>query len=148
METRLDLISKNLALKLSRADEKKQRDLAWSIGKVALTYTKIRNSLVERFLDAAEGRLCPADLPTFRQELLNHVEELDALQWDLREDVDQGKGAVSDYLQAFADARVFNALYFALDPDPYIAAAESIYETAAASNDFPALEELVRKIVE
>ncbi|HPH98463.1 MAG TPA: hypothetical protein PKW33_20680 [Anaerolineaceae bacterium] len=146
MESRLGLISKNLAHQLSHTDEKTLRNLTWATGKAALTYTKIRNSLVERFLDAAEGR-CPADLPSFRQELLNYVEELDALQWNLREDVDQGKIAVSDYLQAFADARVFNALYFALDPDPHIAAAESIYETVTASNDLPALEELVRKII-
>lgn len=146
METRLDLISQHLVNKLAHADEKKLRDLAWSTCKTALTYTNIQNSLVERFLVAAEG-LLPVDLPSFRQELLNYVEELDAIQWNLREEVDQGKGALSDYLQVFVDARVFNALYFALDPDPYIAAAESIYETVAASNDLPALEELVRKII-
>lgn len=52
-----------------------------------------------------------------------------------------------NYLQAFTNARIFNALYYSLDPVPYIAAAESIYEVFAATNDLLSIDKLVSNIL-
>jgi hypothetical protein len=59
-----------------------------------------------------------------------------------------GFETMTNYIQAFTDARVFNALYFALDPIPFVAAAESIYETFAATNYLNSLEKIVWAIIE
>lgn len=146
METRLGLLSQSLVEKLSHTDEKKLRDIAWSTCKMALAHTRLSDSRIDQFINVTEG-LIEVEILPLRQGLLNYVEKLDEIQWNLREEVDKGNETMSSYLQAFTDARVMNALYFALNPVPFLAAAESIYETFAATNDLKSLEELVSKIM-
>lgn len=146
METRLDLLSQGLVEKLSHTEGVKLRLIAWSICKMALPHTNLRNPLIDQFLNVTEGGTS-VDLILLRNELLNQVEKLDEVQWNLREEVDKGNETMPNYLQAFTNARIFNALYYALDPIPYIAAAESIYETFAATNDLNAIEELISNII-
>jgi hypothetical protein len=113
---------------------------------MALPHTTLQNPLIDQFLNVSEGGTS-IDLIILRNELLNQVEKLDEIQWNLSDEVDKGNEKMPNYLQAFSNARVFNALYFALDPNPYIAAAESIYEIFAATNDLRAVEELVSNII-
>lgn len=146
METRLDLLSLELAKELSHANAAKQQLIAWSTCKMALSHTRLRNSLIDQFLDVTEGKKS-VDLPVLRNELLKYAEKLDEVQWNLREEVDNGIETMPNYLQAFTDARVINALYFALDPNPYIAAAESIYETYAATGNLLSLRNIISTIM-
>lgn len=146
METRLDLLSLELAEELSHANVAKQQLIAWSACKMALSHTQLRNSLIDQFLDVTEGKKS-VDLPVLRNELLKYAEKLDEVQWNLREEVDNGIETMPNYLQAFTDARVINALYFALDPNPYIAAAESIYEIYAATGNLLSLRNIVSTIM-
>lgn len=146
METRLDLLSLELAKELSHANAAKQQLIAWSTCKMALSHTQLRNSLIDQFLDVTEGNKS-VDLPVLRNELLKYAEKLDEVQWNLREGVDNGIETMPNYLQAFTDARIINALYFALDPNPYIAAAESIYETYAATGNLLSLRNIISTIM-
>lgn len=146
METRLDLLSRTLALQLSGIEERKLREIAVSVCKAALNCTRVRNSLVEEFYICVAGEI-EDNQCVLRHELLNFVKQLDEIQWDLQEQVELGNETTAHFAQAFRDARVFNALYYALDPDPYIAAAESIYEAFVAINDLRPLEKIVAEIL-
>jgi hypothetical protein len=146
MESRLDLLSPNLVKKLSPAAEQKLRRITVAACKIALSRTELKSSLIDQSIEALEGSQS-IDRWFLRQKLESYTNQLDKLQWDLREQVDSGMETMDKYLKAFGNARTINALYFALDSDPYFAAAETIYEVYAATNDLQALEEEINRIL-
>jgi hypothetical protein len=147
MESRLDLLSPKLVKELSQADEEKLRRIAATVCEIALLHTELENPFINYFKESMDG-LPSVDRLFLQQELERFVDQLDEIQWTLKEQVDLGTETMPNYLKAFRNARIFNALYYALDADPYIAAAESIYETFAATNDLKTLEEAIIKTVQ
>lgn len=63
------------------------------------------------------------------------VDRLDETQWDLRDRFESGEVSEEQYLAAFGRARAVNALRFALETDPLVAAAEAVYEALAVTDD-------------
>lgn len=148
MESRLELISPNLVKKLSQADEKILQRITSKVCEIALRQTDINSPLINQFKESenVEGTTL-IDRSSLRQELKSYIDQLDEIQWDLKEQVDSGSESLENYLQAFCNARVINALYYALDANPYLAAAESIYEANAATNNLRELEDAIEVIL-
>ena len=146
MESRLDLLSHDLVKKLSQADEQRLRRIAAKVCEIALRHSEIKSPLIDYFWESFQGS-ASVDRLFLKQELKNFIDQLDEIQWALKEQVDLGSETMPNFLRAFSNARIFNALYYALDADPYIAAAESIYETFAATNDLKTLEEAINNIL-
>jgi len=146
MESRLDLLSPNLANELSRVNEQKLRKVAYSVCDFALRHVSINNPLVNQSFEAFKGS-ASIDILSLRRNLSGLIEQLDEIQWDIQEQVDLGLDTRENYVKAFRNARAINALFYAFDPNPYIAAAESIYEAYAATYDFKSLEEAINEIL-
>lgn len=146
MESRLDLLNRNLVQKISQANEKKLRKIASTACEIALSHTDIKSPLINLAKKELEE-----STPVGRSALLIPlkilIDSLDEIQWNLKEQVDLGTETMQNYLKAFCNARAINALYCALDVNPFIAAAESIYEAYAATNDLKTLEESINKIL-
>lgn len=147
METRLDLLRKDLVKRLSLLSPLKLRRIAYKVCELALRCNKIATPLIERFRLSFDDRSIE-DIIQLRTEILGFVNELDEIQWSLRDQLDMKEVDSQTYLQAFYEARTFNALYFALDPNPYVAAAESIYEAHAATNNIQAIVDMVEEVEE
>jgi hypothetical protein len=79
-----------------------------------------------------------------RVELLQLVDELDEIAWDIQDQVEEGDKDERAYLSAFIRARAAHTLYFALDVDPLNAAMEGIYEAMIALEDL----DLVKTIID
>jgi hypothetical protein len=142
MESRLDLLSSDLAQKLSQVNELKLRKIASAVCEIALGYTDLKSPLINLTSEALE-KSPSINCSSLLVELKLFIDQLDEIQWNLKEQVDLGKETMPNYLKAFCNARIFNTLYCALDPNPYMAAAESVYEAYAATQDLAALEKII-----
>jgi hypothetical protein len=146
MESRLDLLCPHLVKKLIQADEETLRKIASAVTQFALSHYDLNEPWINQVASSLRDTP-PSNSLFIRQKLLGFVEQLDEVQWNLRDQVEQGTGQADEYLKTFGRARAVHALYYALDSHPYIAAAESVYEAHAATNDFKALEELINHIL-
>jgi hypothetical protein len=136
-ENRLELVSKPLVALLAAASPNQCRRVARAVAEFAV----IRSGLQDRLIREALVQL-RTGLPdeTMKTEIAALVESLDERYFDLQE-------AGRDPLAAFGRARAANAVLFAVDPDPFVAAAEAVYEASVATDDLPQLEQLVRTAV-
>ncbi len=140
-ESRLDLIAVDLADRIDRAPASQQRAAALAACRFALDRTGLDDRIVKEGMNALERGGYPNVL--LQEKLTLLVEALDEIQWDLQEKVDAGRADQAEYLAAFSRARAAHAVYFALDPDPFVAAVESVYEANAATDDLPGLRQAV-----
>ncbi len=97
MESRLDLLSPNLVKKLSKADEEKLRRIVAKVCEIALNNTEIKSPLINYFRETLEGSPS-VDRLFLQQELEIFVNQLDEIQWDVKEQVDLGTETMSNYL--------------------------------------------------
>ena len=80
-------------------------------------------------------------------EVQRLVDELDQIAWKVQAEVHAGRAPEEDYLEAFSSARAASAVAFALDPDPFTAAVESVYEAQSAVRDVARVRALVLDIL-
>lgn len=143
-ENRLELLDRDLSTLLKKASVSLQRNAALIASQFALKRTNLNNPIVDQALKAMEiGNYGDESL---REKIESLVNQLDEIQWYLQEKMDAGEAELSAYLGAFQQARSVNSLYFALDADAFNAAAESIYEADAATDDLATLKQKVLQV--
>ena len=128
----LDLIAPDLSSLLAQAPEDELRTVAFTACTTALEKNHLVDANIDQALQALKLRNYGDSL--LRRELACLVERLDIEQWDLQDKVDEGQVDQAAYEAAFKRARAVHAVYFALDPDPFVAATESLYEATAATD--------------
>ncbi len=132
--TRLGTLDPELARRVLAAPEAACRSLAAGAAEAALSV--VGAPADERLLAAREAvRLGNVGDSHVRSALQTLVEELDEAAWDIQDQVEAGRRPYEEYQSAFERARAINALWFALDPDPRVAAGEACYEALAAGVD-------------
>ena len=129
---RLETLSADLTAKLHRASPEKQRAASLAACELAVAKARVEHSLVNEALRLLRG----GNLFTHRKkaELDDLVAQLDQEYFSLQEAADAAGTSTDDYLLVFAKARAVAALSFA-GCGTRGAAAESIYEAAAAVGD-------------
>lgn len=142
-ENRLELVAPDLASLIIRAEERTLRDAILAVCRAATE--GMDDPIIRQAMDALEGR--KRRDKGLREKLKRLVEDLDEIQWNMREAMETGGLSEDTYLEAFSRARAANALYFALDPDPVNGALEAIYEAYAAMGDLGRIREIVRRTI-
>lgn len=146
MENRLSLIAQDLSTRIYGEPAPIMRKIALIVSRFAINETRLRDPIIEEAFSALDTEVITN--ASLRERLGKFVERLDQIQWDLKELVDEGEIDKAEYLAAFSKARAANALYFALDPNEYIAATESIYEANAATNELATLKRLALRVLD
>lgn len=142
METRLEVLEPALAEKIKQAEPSKRREYALKFAVYALGQTTIKNELLERVVhDLANGQLGKA--LNQRKAIADLLEELEETQLILRKQADSGQTALENYVAVFKYVRAVNAVFYALDPDSYIATTESAYEAYTITNDLDAINHIL-----
>ena len=129
---RLHTLSSDLVVKLRRASTAKQRAAGVAAGELAVAKAKVEHPLVAEAL--RQLRAGHVFTPREKAEVDALVAQLDEEYFNLQDAADAGRADANDYLRAFAKARAIAALSFAGSDAPE-AAADSIYEAAAAMGD-------------
>jgi hypothetical protein len=117
MESRLDLLSPHLVKKLSQVDEQKLRRIALTACEIALSRIDLKSPLINRTKEALEDSISNNG-SSLRVELKSFIDQLDDIQWALKEQVGSGRESMQNYIKAFCNARTFNALFYAIDDFP------------------------------
>lgn len=143
-ENRLEIIDKELADALVRVPEEKLRMITGEVVGFVIKRSKLDNSLVAEALTSL-GSKPEANILKSVEKLVN---DLDKKQWDLKSKVEMGRVEKDEYLSAFRQARAANALLYALESNPLIAARESIYEAfTALGEDKSELRNKIQKLL-
>jgi len=104
-----------------------------------------RSSLIDVRLAAAERVLAEGrygEVPE-RRAVLDLVDELDEVAWDIQARVEAGTALEADYLRAFERARAAAALGFAFEVDSRVAGRQALYEAYHAIHDPDSLRDVV-----
>ena len=137
MDSRLDLAAAGLADRVRELDDQALRRAATAVCELAAERRPVEDPRFAAALTAVrEQRLADAGI---RHDVEALVDELDRVQFDLRDAFEAGTATDADYEAAFERARAAHALFFALDEDPRAAALESAYEAHAATGEDTAL---------
>jgi hypothetical protein len=132
VRTRLDILPGNLAEQIAQATDEQKRAICLAACKVAVQRTGASEQLVEAALRSLEkGRYEDASVTAGLKQL---VDDLDAKYFEAQELYEAGKGTKEAYLALFRKARAANAVLFAFNNDPFMAACESFYEAGAAAD--------------
>jgi hypothetical protein len=132
VRTRLDILPGNLSEQITKATDEQKRAICLAACKLAVQRTGASEQLVEAALRSLEqGRYENGSVTAGLKRL---VDDLDARYFDAQELYRAGKGTKEAYLALFQKARAVNAVLFAFNKDPLIAACESLYEAGAAAD--------------
>lgn len=132
-EFRLETNAPDLLEALRRAGVEGQRRVAEAVAVHSIETAGVsEEDLGEAQAALREGRY---GAETLLGRLDAVVDRLDEAQWDLRDRFESGEVSEEQHLAAFGRARAVNALRFALETDPLVAAAEAVYEALAATDD-------------
>ena len=132
VRTRLDILPGNLADKIAKATDEQKRAICLAACKIAVRRTGTSEQLVEAALRSLEkGHYEDASVTAGLKRL---VDDFDAKYFDAQELYEAGKGTKEAYLAIFQKARAVNAVLFAFNDDPFMAACESLYEAGAAAD--------------
>ena len=141
IERRLELIAPDLLAHFRKAPNSQLRAVALAASRFALEHTGLADPLLNEGLEALESaRYGDTSL---RERVESFIDMLDQIQWNLQDLMDEGKADQTSYLIAFRRARAAHSVYFALDLDAFAAAAESVYEANAATEDFESLNKII-----
>lgn len=144
-ENRLETIDSKLSKRLKQVPSRQLRIAALAVFEAALERIGLRDPTIDKGLEALRSE---RDYdPQLRKQVKSLVERLDEIQWNLQDMREEGNASESQYLAAFSQARIANALYFALDRDAYVAATETIYEANAAVDDLEGLKKIISSIL-
>lgn len=133
MTWRLSSIAPDLVEQLEGEPEAQLRRTAEAVVEAALRATEVGNGTVKQALDALHAGRYGA--PEERRAIKQLADRLDESAWDLQDRVEAGEADQDEYLDEFRRARAVTALWFALEPDPLVAAVEAAYEAQAATDD-------------
>lgn len=137
----VSLIDKDLAAILEQLPNTQLRSVAIAASRFAIERTRLSDPAIDEGLLALESGKY-GDSPA-RSKLGLLVGTLDENQWHLQEMLEQGQADRNAQMIAFQRARAANSVYSALDPDPFAAATNSIYESYHATNDLVGLRAAV-----
>jgi hypothetical protein len=130
---RLSGIAPDLVEQLEGESEAQLRRTAEAVVDAALRATKVGSGTVKQALAALQaGRHGALEERRVVKQL---ADRLDESAWDLQDRVEAGEAGRDEYLDEFRRARAVTALWFALEPDPLVAAVEVAYEARAATDD-------------
>ena len=141
IENRLELISPELVSRFKHASNLQLRVCALAACRFALDQTGLTNPIIDEGLNSIEATNYGDSLLRQKVEVL--INELDEVQWAIQELLDEGQGDQASYLRAFGQARAAQAIYSALDANPFVAATEAIYEANAATDDLTNLKKVI-----
>lgn len=137
----VSLIDKDLAAMLEQMPNTQLRAVAIAASRFAIERTRLSDPEIDEGLLALESGKY-GDSPA-RSKLGALVGTLDENQWHLQEMLEQGQVDQNTHMAAFQRARAASSLYSALDPEPFAAATNSIYESYHATNDLGGLRAAV-----
>jgi len=140
----LAVLDGDLAAQLEHVPEEQLRAAALAAVRFALARTPLTEPAIAAGLAALDQRRY-GDAGGVRPELESLVNEYDQRQWTLQ---DEGRGDAPEYFDAFEKARAANTVYYALDPDPWLAATRAIYDAEAATNDLAGLRQEVQRVLQ
>ena len=132
MATRLDTVAPDLSSEITKQSEARLRSVARAVARATAREHPIDD---RRFHEAIETlELDRTEAAHVRRAVEDLVNELDAAAWDLQ-DQDEGSAEHVEYAARFDLARTASTAFWALDPDPQVAASESLYEAFAVLGD-------------
>lgn len=146
MKNSVRRIDPELALRIEQATEVELRII---VVKVCDSVLKENNLLTEPTVIVAVEAIHDSNYGdhVLTQNLESLVETLDEIPWDIGEKVENATAEYVERASAFRRARAANALLYALEIDPLLAATNSIYEAHAATSDYDRLREIILKIL-
>jgi hypothetical protein len=107
-----------------------------AVGRASLVDERV----VEAWQAIAAGKL--GERPE-RAAIVELVDELDQVAWDVQDEVSKGYARQEEYDEAFTKARAAAAVGYMFEVDARRAALESLYEAHYAIEDLPALRAVV-----
>ncbi len=138
---RLSTIAPHLIPPLRVAQPGVQRSIAAAVCRFTLETVHLADPQITPLLaDVLTGS---APDPHSQSYLAETLEALDTRYFDLLDSVNDLGAPEAPMLELFAKARAVNAVQAGLASDPFLAAAEAIYEANAATDDLLALERIV-----
>ena len=143
--TRLDSVSSQIVEQLRRSPQAKQRAAALAAARFALAKTAVDHADIMDALSMLEtaGALSRQQM----SRLGDLAFTLDDKYFRLKAAADEGSASSDDYLGAFGQARAVAAIRYCADDDPFVAAAEAIYEAALATDSRDDLLKLVEAVL-
>ncbi len=141
---RANLLDERLRMQLQRSRPDKLRSFAIACASFAVERALQRDDERRRaqLVGALRGQASAEDV----RALVGEYDKTESALWFAYDD-GRGKATQEEYKAAFAKARAANAVLFALERDPQLAAVESAYEAIAATDDDQAVMALARKIL-
>jgi len=144
-EQRLSVLDKEFYSSLLREEDPSLRRAALAAAQYATKMIKTPYPAVGTVLALLQkGHPLPG--PEVR-ELGKLVINLENIQVDLRERVKLGRKTEAEWKAAYILARSANAVFQAANDDPLNAALESIYQAYAATEDWPALRNVIEAAI-
>ena len=140
---RLATVASALVSELTAASPDQLRRVALAAAEAATAQT----GLSDPRLDGARRAVAEAQFGSSGEleALESLVAELDEAQWNLKDELEEGKVLLGVHLAAFRKARAAGAWVFVLDADARRAAMEATYEAFTAIDDLDALSGVVRQ---
>jgi len=120
----------DLAAKVENATDRDRRAISLAVCKIAVSRSSLDAALVATALQLLQKGIYKDERITSALERL--VEELDDSYFTAQSRFERGDGNETTYRELFSKARAANAVQFAFDADPLVAATHAIYEACAA----------------
>ena len=137
--------AKDLAQRLDSANEVQRRRIAASIAQAAVARTGLTDPVISEALTHLEDS-CTSDA-SLRVRVTALTEQLDDEYFQLQESEEDGDEKDPAILDAFSKARAAAAVAAALGDNALDAAAETAYETIAASVDIAHMTAIADKVL-
>lgn len=141
MVSRLVTVDADLAGKLEGQPPSRLRRAACTAALLAMNHTGLADSRLDAALAAVRDGVPGGHAECSAAEQVTG--ELDEIAWDIQDKVDEGTLSYGACREAFGRARAAAAVWLALEPDPFEAALEGIYEAQAALGDLDAIRAAV-----
>jgi len=130
LKTRLETVSCDLVDEIEKASDAQRRAISGTVAALAVRRCGLSDPSVETgLLSLKSGSFGPGPVPSAIAQV---VEALDNRYFQAQELFEAGQGEKATYQDLFAKARAASAVLFALGPDAFQAAAESVYEAVSA----------------
>ena len=130
LKSRLETVSPDLVNGIEKASDAQKRAICTAVATLAVRTTKLNDTAVDAGLRALEsGRYGPGPVTVGLERV---AEDLDNQYFKAYQQFEAGKCDKAAYQELFAKARAVSAVFFALEKDPFHAAAEATYEAISA----------------
>jgi hypothetical protein len=130
---RIESIAEDFSQRLERLSGDECRAIATAACELALSRNPVDDPVVISARLALQSGRSPTDAE--RTQLENLLNRLDVAYFELQATAEERQDGSSAWEAAFKRARAVASLFYALDDDPLTAAAEAVYEAAAALDD-------------